>query len=183
MGNGLRHTIISNESIFSFVCAKEVLEPMRPLVTALQGRLVEVYFGFQKTEEISKCYTEIRNAIDAWFRRMYQKALSLSELVGWSEERPRVCSRKRNRESYPAESAAQYWKRTVAIPFLDVICSELKSRFSKEKRAHYELCALTPQVITSMSEETTVELVQVLHEKWGHLMPLASSSKVNCFDG
>ena len=31
----------------------------------------------------------------------------------------------------------------VAIPFLDVICSELKSRFSKEKRAHYELCALT----------------------------------------
>lgn len=63
----------------------------------------------------------------------------------------------------------------VAIPFLHVICSELKSRFSKENRAHYELSALIPQVITSMSEETTVELAQVLHEKWGHLMPLPSS--------
>ena len=92
---------------------------------------------------------------------MYQKALSLSELVGGSEERPRVCSRQRNRENYPAESAAQCWKRTVPIPFLDVICSELKSRFSKEKRALYELCALIPQVHTSMVEEATVELSSV----------------------
>ena len=84
---------------------------MRPLVTALRGRLVEVYFGFQKIEEIIKCYTEIRSAIDAWFQRMYQKALSPSELVGGSEERPRVCNGQRNRENYPAESAAQYWKR------------------------------------------------------------------------
>ena len=29
---------------------------------------------------------------------------------------------------------------------------------SQEKRAHYETCALTPQVITSKSQETTVEL-------------------------
>ena len=53
---------------------------------------------------------------------MYQKAVSLSELEGGAEERPRVCSRQRNRENYQEESAAQYWKRAVAIPFLDVIC-------------------------------------------------------------
>lgn len=75
---------------FSFVSAKEMLEPMRPLVTTLQGKLVEVYFGFQKIQEIIKCYTEIHNAIDAWFQRMYQKALSLPELVGGSGERPHV---------------------------------------------------------------------------------------------
>ena len=75
----------------------------------------------------------------------------------------RICNK--NREYYPAESAAHYWKPTVAIPFLDVICSELTSRFSKKRRAHYELCALINQVITSMSKETTVQLAQVLHEK------------------
>ena len=69
----------------------------------------------------------------------------------------------------------------MAIPFLDVIWSELKSRFSKEKRAHYELCALIPQVITSKSEEATVEVGQVLHEKWGHLMPLPSSFESELF--
>jgi len=69
----------------------------------------------------------------------------------------------------------------VAIPFLDVICSELKSRFSKEKRAHYELCGLIPQVITSKSEEATVEVGQVLHEKWGHLTPLPASFESELF--
>ncbi|KAK2557805.1 hypothetical protein P5673_019767, partial [Acropora cervicornis] len=38
-----------------------------------------------------------------------------------------------------------------------------------------------PWVITSMSEETTVELAQVLHEKWGHLMPLPSSFESELF--
>ena len=65
------------------------------------------------------------------------------------------------------------WKEI--IPFLDIICSELKRRPSMEKRAHYELCALIPQVIVSKCEEATVELAQVLHKKWGHLMPLPSS--------
>ena len=45
---------------------------MRPLVTTLQGRLVKVYFGFQKIEEVIGSYTEIRNAIDLWFQSMYQ---------------------------------------------------------------------------------------------------------------
>jgi len=91
---------------------------MGPLITALQGRLVQVYLGFKKIERVIKSYTEIRNAIGSWFQ-FTMKAVSLSEVVGGAEERPHVCSRQRNRENYPAESAAQYWKRTVAIPFLD----------------------------------------------------------------
>ena len=38
--------------IFCFVCAMDMLEPMRPLVSALPGRLVEVYLGFKKVEEV-----------------------------------------------------------------------------------------------------------------------------------
>ena len=39
----------------------------------------------------------------------------------------------------PAEMAKEYWKSAVAITFLDIVSSELKSRFSHEKQAHYEL--------------------------------------------
>ena len=62
-----------------------------------------------------------------------------------------------------------------------VICSELKSPVSKEKRAHYELCALIPQVMVCKSEEATVKLGQVPHKKWGHLMPLPSSFESELF--
>ena len=50
LANGLTHTMRSFGHIFCFVCTMDMLEPMRPLASALQGRLVEVYFGFKKVE-------------------------------------------------------------------------------------------------------------------------------------
>ena len=67
------------------------------------------------------------------------------------------------------------------MSFLDVICSKLKGHFSNEKRAHYELCALIPQVMVSKSEEATVERGQILNKKWGDLIPLPSSFKSELF--
>ena len=70
-------------------------EPMRPLVSALQGRLVDTFFGFKKVEEVMNSYTDIRSGIDTWFERLYTKVLRLSELVGLAEMRPPV-----NRRGY-----------------------------------------------------------------------------------
>lgn len=82
LANGLRHTMRRFGHIFSFECAMDMLEPMRPLVSALQGHLVEVYFGFKKVEEVITNYTDIRSGIDAWFNRLCMKLLHLSGLVG-----------------------------------------------------------------------------------------------------
>lgn len=45
MANGLIHSMTCFGHIVSFIWAKEMLEPMRSLVTALQGRHVEEFFG------------------------------------------------------------------------------------------------------------------------------------------
>ena len=55
---------------------------MRPLVSSLQGRLVEVYFGFWKIDQVIKMYAEIRKEIDTWYHRMYNKVLALANVVG-----------------------------------------------------------------------------------------------------
>ena len=141
----------------------DTLEPMRTLVSALQGRLVEVYFGFKKVEEVMNSYTDIRSGIDTWFERLYTKVLRLSELVGSAEERPRV----NRRGTTPAETAKEYWKRAAAIPFLDIVSSKMKSRFSHEKRAHYELCALVPEVISKNDENAVTSLLKRFEREMG----------------
>ena len=40
------------------------------------------------------------------------------------------------------------WRVTVAIPLVDSILTELDTRFATYKRAHFELCAVVPEVIT-----------------------------------
>lgn len=144
-------------------------------ILIILGRLVEVYFGFQKINEVNLSYVDIRTGIDEWFQDMYMEVLALAEKVGSTEQRPRVCGRQTQRNNCPSESVAEYFKRTVAIPFLDVICSEMKSRFSQDKRAHYELCALVPEVIVKKSIAEVKELGQSLLVKWNHVMPLPSA--------
>jgi len=145
--NGLRHTFTNFAHIVSFVCAMDLLEPMRPLVTSLQGELMEVYLGFKKIDQVHQSYEDLREDIDARYELMYTKILQLAEMVGSCEERPRVCKRQVFRDNHPSETASQYWKRTIVIPFLDTVCSELQARFSEDKRAHYELVSLIPEVI------------------------------------
>jgi len=54
----LRHTMVNLGHIVNFVCAKDLLEPMRPLVTLLQGELIEVYFGCSKIDEVNHSYED-----------------------------------------------------------------------------------------------------------------------------
>jgi hypothetical protein len=88
---------------------------------------------------------------------------------------PRVCQRQTNRDNVPANTVEEYWKRAVAIPFLDIITEELKSRFSEDKRAHYELCSLVPELIRQKDQKEVAELSSTLKEKWGHVLPIATA--------
>ena len=127
-------------------------------------------------EEVKNPYTDIRSVIDTWFQRLYRKVLHLSGLVGSAEERQPVY----RRGTTPAETAKDYWERAVAKPFLD-ISLELKSRLSHEKRAHYELCALVPEVISKEDENAVTSLLNVQKEKWEHILPLPAAFESELF--
>ena len=114
---------------------------------------MEIYLGFKKIDQVIESYQLIRDDIDSWFNRMYAKVLRLAENIGSQEQRPRICRMQRNRENHSSDSVAQYWKVTTVIPFLDIVYSELKSRFSEDKRSHDEFCAPVPEVIITKSSE------------------------------
>ena len=160
--NGLRHTFTNFEHLVNFICAKEMLEPMRPLVFSLQGELMEIYLGLKKIDQVIESYRLIRDDIDSCFNRMYAKVLRLAENIGSQEQRFGVCRMQRNRENHSSDSVAQYWKVTTVIPFLDIVYSDLKSRFSENKRSYSELCALVPEEISTKSSESLLESCQVL---------------------
>ena len=56
----------------------------------------------------------------------------------------------------------------MAIPFIDSVISELETRFATDKRAHFELFVLIPEVITK--KDNLEETVEILTSKWKHLM-------------
>ena len=72
----------------SFVSMKEQLEPMRPLVTSLQGKLAQMKFEFKKTEEIIHIYENRRENVSERFQLAYAKAVTLPNKFGAEEKQP-----------------------------------------------------------------------------------------------
>ena len=120
-------------------------------------------------------YESIRGQIDDRFDDIYEEVKRIADLVGSVECRPRTCARQINRENVPAETTKSYWKRVVAIPFLDVVSKEIESRFNEETRAHFELCVLIPEVIVTLEDSEFKSACNSLLGKWNHILPLEPS--------
>ena len=86
-----------------------------------------------------------------------------------STVKKKMPSGRQTRANPAVGSPSEYWKVTITIPFLDMIISEMNERFDTNKRAHYELCSLIPEVIRS--KEDLQETVDSLLTKWEHLIP------------
>ena len=166
--NGLRHTFAGFEHIVVFMLSKELLEPFRPIAECLQSRLQEVYFGFKKVGEVTQYYRQLRESVDLEHGHIYLKAIELSETIATAEGMPRIIRGRQTRPNPAVTSPCDYWRVTITIPFLDSIISELESRFAVDKQAHFELCALIPELI---KEKDVQETAHILKTKWKHLLP------------
>ena len=127
--NGLRNIFTSFEHVAAFFLSKELLEPIKPIAECLQGRLQEVYFGFNKIDEVKEHYKKLHEKANAEHDQIYRKALNLSTHIGCNESMPRVIRGRQTRPNPTVSSPSDYWRVTITIPLLDSIISELEARF------------------------------------------------------
>ena len=119
---------------------------MRPLVASLQAKLAEMYFGFNKIEEMIQIYEETRANADEWFQLVYDQVVSLTNRFGTKERKTRFNGQQINESNIPSEAIEQHWQISVHLPFLDIASVAVKLHLSQEKRSHYERCRLIPEV-------------------------------------
>ena len=60
---------------------------------------------------------------------------------------PRHCGRQRGQSNVPAEEPAEYYRRSVTIPFLDHLLSQLDHRFSSDQQRVVRGLSLVPSVM------------------------------------
>jgi hypothetical protein len=64
-----------------------------------------------------------------------------------------------NRENHPADNPQEYYRRTLAIPLLDCIISELDSRFSSLSRSASKVLQLVPTIVLDGEKQDLNDLV------------------------
>ena len=65
------------------------------------------------------------------------------------ETKPRVCSKNTDRENHNANSIADYYKVSLAIPLIDIVLSELKRRFEGNQTFIFSGLHIIPYIMAS----------------------------------
>ncbi|XP_057297665.1 52 kDa repressor of the inhibitor of the protein kinase-like [Hydractinia symbiolongicarpus] len=102
----------------------------RGLTVKLQSSTTDL---IQASEEVSLLHQTIkfiRSHMDTYFDQWYGKALELANEIEVAEKIKRRCSTQIYRENYVSDGPKEYYKRALAIPFLDHIIQQLEIRFT-----------------------------------------------------
>ena len=65
----------------------------------------------------------------------YSEAKSLAQSVNIDPSRPRTVHRQIHRDNTPAESVSEYYERSLTLPFLDHLTSQMQTPFSDRNMA------------------------------------------------
>ena len=108
--------------------------------------------------------------------------LRISNSAGGEETLPRIAAKQLHRANHPANTAIDFYRLSLVIPFIDEELAELKNRFSEDTKASIKgLLQLVPAKIVSIEQQDLKSIIQNLnmHVPRG-FAPVAFSLRRHC---
>ena len=149
---GLLATMMSYQFLVTFICVRAILQTVKPLASKLQKHDLDVYEARTLITGRVERVKEMREGVDAEFETWYQDCKTIADELEIEEKVPRTCGRQTQRTNIVSSTPQQYYKRTVAVPFLDHLSAELNDRFNKEDSVAYAFGCLVPKQMVTLSD-------------------------------
>ncbi|XP_060855631.1 uncharacterized protein LOC132933349 [Metopolophium dirhodum] len=92
-----------------------------------------------------------REHADTEIQELLTAANIAAENIGAEINLPRIVKQQQHRSNPPALNSAEFWKRSLLIPYLDSLISSLERRFSDENIPAFSLLLLHPSNMLDMN--------------------------------
>ena len=137
------------EFIAVLVIVQKILGYTRGLTVKLQSTDTDLVKTSADILMFKQTLHVVRSDIDAHFNTWYERILELANELGVQESMKQRCSIQLYRENYASNGIKEYYKRSVAIPFLDHLSRELDTRFSADNLIVYSGFSIFPSFMFS----------------------------------
>ena len=170
-------------SQFSFIVAlaltQKVLAYTKGLSVKLQGTYTDVVRAHREVETVKATIRGVRSRVDTFHSNVYEQVLMLSQSIEVVEVAPRQASRQQHRQNIPSSNISDYYKRTLTIPLLDHLSSELDSRFDAGCSQNLiEFMQLLPSEVAKMTSQLRPENFSAVLKLYGDVLPSVRSFDV-----
>ncbi|KAL5022296.1 hypothetical protein ScPMuIL_001451 [Solemya velum] len=108
------------------------LEPVKALAHKSQFRDSHIYYAYTKRDRVIEEVAKMRKNVDQIWEEWYTDIRKIANEVDTDESCSRKTKMQRNCSNVQADTPGEYYKSTVAIPFLDKFMTQMRERFDRE---------------------------------------------------
>ena len=145
--NGLYVSCTTFQFIITIIITCNILNYTLEATRKLQRREIDIVKGYAEIERIVATVVSTREKIDEKHREWYEEAERFAASVNTSPSMPRTCLRQLLRDNQPADTPEDYYRRTVSIPFLDHLHTELQTRFDRSSNTVVKGFYIIPEIM------------------------------------
>ena len=145
--NGLYVSCTTFQFIITIIITCNVLNCTLEATRKLQRREIDIVKGYAEIERIVATVVSTREKINEKHREWYEEAERFADSVNTSPSMPRTCLRQLLRDNQPADTPEDYYRRTVSIPFLDHLHTELQTRFDRSSNTMVKGFYMIPEIM------------------------------------
>ena len=124
--------VFSFEFIVTLVIICRLLAITRPLTKQLQSSTLDALSAIDKITLLFTTLKRIRKEIDEMHGEWYAEGVAIANQLGIVPCKPRTVDVQIYSCTAPSASISEYYKRTITIPFLDHLHSQIELRFSQK---------------------------------------------------
>nr|XP_034992903.1 52 kDa repressor of the inhibitor of the protein kinase-like [Zootoca vivipara] len=148
----LLHCVVTKPSfIVGLVMIAEYSAILEPAANVLQGKNMDLIRVRKHIGLILDLIKTHRQEIEHVSDELLQKAHDIAEKVGVELSVPRISQKQIHTGNPPSETAIEYWRRSLIIPYLDSLTLCLNVRFSHENTPAFALSHLHPSYMLKMA--------------------------------
>jgi len=133
-------------------------------VLYILGRDQSIVEAYESVSTVISTLNSVRTNINFYHARWYNTALKLAEEIDVSSEMPRTNKTQSHRDNAPADNASDYYRRTVTVPMVDHVLTDLVERFSKENRSRINAFYCIPSIMDRHHASWKVKLKDFMLE-------------------
>jgi hypothetical protein len=133
-----------------------------PLCRQLQSSDIDLAAAMQLANNVEEIFKDMRNNADTEFRQIYESVSKVCADLDVELVMPRLSVRQTKRCNVQADSAEDYFRIAIFIPFIDAFIVQLQERLSAHKSLLTSFMCLLPKFpVRSIGSDSVVDISTV----------------------
>lgn len=157
--NQLLCSIRQPEFILALFVASKIFSFSLPLCRELQKINIDLVEALNMAVQVESLVKQIRNQADIEFKEIFMSVTAVCVDIGVDIVMPRISKRQTNRCNITAQSAEEYFRAAIFVPFVDNFLMQLHERFLAHKQTLASfMCLLPPKGCGQPNADQTRDL-------------------------